>query len=226
MYCLDLYVSGIDIRATEYQVLSYFRCFSDDVQKVHLIKTVGHQNAIVCFSRPDTIEDVIQKVNFKVVDGMLLKCHLNEAYTSGAIQDEGTKVVLQFPANYNMDVLNHRNIFEIMEACGPILNIQIRKDLRKVFVQFISQKSAEAALSASCDCDVHIYQNKSIKKPNFTKDMFKPYVPNNKEKKPLLSESEASKFPSKAKNEGWCSTFQKKVNNAIETSVRFIKHAF
>ena len=189
MDCLELYVSGIDARATDYQVLSYFKSFSEDVQSVKLLNSTvkGQQSAIVYFSRYRTIEDVIKMVNFKVIDNLLVRCNLNNVYLGNEIPDERTKVILQFPHNYNMDVLTHRKIFEIMEVCGPILNISILKNQRRVIVQFISEKSAKAALSSSCNCGVKIYQNSPIQQQQMTKEKFKPYVPINNEKKPYVS---------------------------------------
>ena len=78
MVCLQLYVSGIDKKATEYQVYSFFKSISDDVTGVLLIENKtyeGQQKAIVYFSRQNTINYVIKTINYQVIDGWILKCN-------------------------------------------------------------------------------------------------------------------------------------------------------
>ena len=205
MVCLQLYVSGIDKKATEYQVYSFFKSISDDVTGVHLIENKtyeGQQKAIVYFSRQNTINYVIKTINYQVIDGWILKCNLNNVYIGNDVPTNKSKVILQFPINYDMKRLTHRKIFEIMEVCGPILDITIKENLRKVFVHFISEQSAKNALSAKCDCGVTITQNACYYKQSSkqvlkqcalnTTDMFKPYIPR-KDNTTIFSESD---FPS------------------------------
>ena len=124
---LELYVTGISEKATSTQVFNYFWTFSDDVYDVELrpCRQQGQQNAVVKFTRPDTISNVIDAVNFRKIDGFLLKCHRNTEESHKAIKEDDLNIALHFPRDFNMKTVTHRWVFEQMSQFGPILNIGI-----------------------------------------------------------------------------------------------------
>ena len=195
MDCCTLFVTGIDKMALETQVFDYFRLFSGDVIKAELVNSYikGQQNAIIHFSKEDSIQDVIAALNFTVVDGHLLKCHLNNIQVRKAIHNEKANVAIHFPKKYNMDLLTERFIFNVMKVHGQIINIAIRKDLRIALCHYVEEESAINAIHSHCDCGVKILP-KTVRTQGANTKKYSPY--STKEKDPQIWQFKHSDFPS------------------------------
>ena len=149
MEAYAIYIIGIDEGMTKEQVHEFIQQYSKDAGLVlfHATRKFGTRNVKVFFRRPETMEQVVNQINFKVFNGFLLKCHVcNQAMWNGIKNDKGN-VAIKFPESFNMEGLSERDVFEKMIQFGPILNIRIFKATHIALCHFAYQDSADKALA-------------------------------------------------------------------------------
>ena len=163
--CKELYITGINSNASDEQVRDFFKKQFDSVIDVQIDREHSFQqyrnHAIVYFSNAEAIPPVIKAINFKMINSVVVKCHLNDESIRKAKKNPRCNVAIKFPVDYPINLLTERKIFEILEVFGTILDIRIMKENRIAFCHFLTEESAQMAIAAKCDCGVTIEPKKT-----------------------------------------------------------------
>ena len=145
----QLYITNCSRKCESGQVLSFIKSFSNEVVSVFLdTKTIhdDRQNAIVTFSRPDTIQYVIDKIFGCEIDGFVVQCHVNTSLNNQMAYCEKCAVAIHFRFKDAMSY-NEHSLYLMMKEYGTVLSIRIYNE-QLAFCQYNSEISARKAISS------------------------------------------------------------------------------
>ena len=155
--CNKLFVSGINAKATLDQIYRFFCGISRNIVSIYNVRSTKQeiQNVVIEFSDHRSVLETIDKINFNVYDGFMMKAYINHPEIFNGIKNDKSNVAIHFPKSFDMEQITERFVFEIMKRFGSILDICVRKDLHMVFCHFAFENSAISAIKAKYDDGVY-----------------------------------------------------------------------
>ena len=144
-----LFVSGINIHTTEQQIFQFFANLTTDLLKVEIHSRNPEKeelSARIIFNKPDSIDGIMDAINFREYDGHVWKAHIENQRSQKARHNQRANLFIKYQKQWDPYV-SERAFYELFCMCGQILSIKLVREKRIAFCQFYEEDSKYRAMN-------------------------------------------------------------------------------